>query len=267
MVSMFGNIREEHVRSDPFPHVMTTQALDPELYRELAATYPDTRFICADMAGKNNMPEALSASYALEDGILSPVWREFIEYHHSAAFYRDVVRVAGHQIRQVHPDLETKAGKPLDEFTVAPRRSGKDADVLVECQFGINTPVTAPSRVRGVHVDSPKKIYNALLYMRLDDDDSQGAHMELCRFKGEPRFHGVSVDDDAVDVVDHVIYQANTMIFMVNSPFALHGVSPRQPTRHIRRYLNFLAEFRDQVFDLDPYQDRETPWALTMGGG
>ncbi len=91
-----------------------------------------------------------------------------------------------------------------------------------------------------------------------------GAYRELYRFKDKPRFRGVSVPDDAVDTVSHVVYQVNTMIFMVNSPFALHGVSPRHPTPHIRRYLNFLAEFREPIFDLAPYQDKEEPWALTM---
>lgn len=111
-------------------------------------------------------------------------------------------------------------------------------------------------------MDRTKKIFNAILYMRLDEDDSDGGHLEICRFRDKPRFRAVTCPDDAVEVVDHIIYRANTLIFMINSPFALHGVSARYPTPHIHRYINFLAAFREPIFDLAPYQDNETPWAL-----
>jgi len=81
---------------------------------------------------------------------------------------------------------------------------------------------------------------------------------------------GASAPEDTPTIADKAnTARMNTLIFMVNSPFALHAVSHRQPTRHIRRYINFLAEFREQVFDLNPYQDTETPWALSLhkGGG
>ncbi|MDA0306672.1 MAG: hypothetical protein O3B76_10390 [Proteobacteria bacterium] len=98
------------------------------------------------------------------------------------------------------------------------------------------------------------------------EDDSDGGDLQICKFTGHPRFHDqVLVSDEHVDVVDHVEYKANTLIFMVNSAHALHGISSRQPTRHIRRYINFLAELRIPVFDLAPYQETGTPWAL-MGG-
>ena len=50
----------------------------------------------------------------------------------------------------------------------------------------------------------------------------------------------------------------NTLIFMINSPYALHGLSPRYPTPHIQRTIYFLAEFHGPVFDLKPYQDDTT---------
>ena len=137
---------------------------------------------------------------------------------------------------------------------MAPRPSGIDADVLVDCQFGINTPVSSPSRVRGFHLDSPKKLYNALLYMRAEEDDSDGGDLQICRFHDQPQFHKVTAPDDAVEVVDHVRYEANAFAFMVNSPAALHGVTPRMATPHLRRYINFLAELREPIFDLSPYQ-------------
>ena len=130
-------------------------------------------------------------------------------------------------------------------------------------QFGINTPVREASRVRGVHVDNPMKIFNALLYMRLDEDDSEGGEFQICKFTGRPRFHDqVLVSDEHVEVVNQIPYRANDLAFVINSMHALHAVSPRQPTPHIRRYVNFLAELRIPIFDLKPYQDTGTPWAV-----
>jgi len=45
-------------------------------------------------------------------------------------------------------------------------------------------------------------------------------------------------------------------------PPAQHGVTPRQPTPHIRRYINFLAERRIPVFDLYPCREAGAPWAV-----
>ena len=265
MVSLVGNIKDGDIRAEPFPHVCSTAALRPGHYRKLAETFPDVVAACPELLTKNNSGEAFSALEAREGGFLSPAWREFIDYHYSRAFYLDVIRLLGDQMRKVHPHLEAQLGKPLESLTVAPRPTPGNADVLVECQFCINTPVRKVSRVRGVHVDSPKKLFNALLYMRLDEDDVAGGDLDLCRFRDKPRFQQVSVPDEAVEIVDHVPYRANTLILIINSPFALHGVTPRRPTHHIRRYFNFLAELRQPIFDLAPYQDRQTPWALMAG--
>ena len=266
MAGVFANIKDEHIRQQPFPHACIPGALDQDYYDKLVDGFPDTSLICDDIWADNNLHYAMSCTRARKMGILTPAWEKFVEYHHSTAFWLDVVAAMGDHMRQCHPDLEDRLGKPLESLTAGPRFIDQEADVLLECQFGINTPVREPSRVRGVHVDSPMKIFNGLLYMRLDEDDSEGGEFQICKFTGNPRFHDqVLVSDDDVEVVDHVPYRANTLTFMVNSVHALHAVSPRQPTTHIRRYVNFLAELRIPIFDLGPYQETGTPWAL-MGG-
>lgn len=90
--------------------------------------------------------------------------------------------------------------------------------------------------------------------MRNEEDDTTGSNLQICRFRDRPEFRDVTVDDACVDVVDQIDYRANSLIIWVNSPYALHGVTDREPTRRIRRYINFLAELREPVFDLTPYQ-------------
>jgi hypothetical protein len=259
LISVFSNINEENFREYPYSYVITTQALDPAYYQELATNFPDVSTILSEGLGKNNVLILLPTLKFLAKGLLAPIWQEFIEYHHSPAFFQEMVGIFGDQIRQAHPDLEARLGKSLESLTVSARGSGIDTDVSIECQFGLNTPVSTPSRVRGFHVDNPKKISNAILYMPLDEDTSEGGHFQIGRFRGQPKFQGVSVSDEEVEVVDHVIYQANTLISMINTPFALHAVSPRMPTPHPRRYINFLAELRKPIFDLAPFQDSDTP--------
>lgn len=90
--------------------------------------------------------------------------------------------------------------------------------------------------------------------MRTDQDDSEGGHLQLCRFRGEPKLRKVVAADDDVELVDHVTYEPNALVFMINAPCAVHGVSLGKPTPHIRRYVNFLAELREPIFDLERYQ-------------
>jgi hypothetical protein len=161
-------------------------------------------------------------------------------------------------------------------LTVQPR-SAKDrgADLSIEFQFAINTPVQTASRVRARHVDNAKKLFSGLFYMREPDDDSVGGDLEICRWRATPEFknayvpgHQISnthVHDNQVDLVDTVEYRANMLVMFVNSPFAVHGVTMRQPTPHFRRYINFIAEVREPLYDMMQYQNRADPWALMMG--
>ena len=56
-----------------------------------------------------------------------------------------------------------------------------------------------------------------------------------------------------------VKYGANTLLIFVNSPFAVHGVTERQPTPHLRRYINMIGEVREPLYDFKQYQDNATP--------
>ena len=44
-----------------------------------------------------------------------------------------------------------------------------------------NSPVRTPSTVRGPHLDSPFKLFAALLYFRAPEDDSSGGDLEFVR--------------------------------------------------------------------------------------
>ncbi|MGH8612994.1 MAG: 2OG-Fe(II) oxygenase [Gammaproteobacteria bacterium] len=174
----------------------------------------------------------------------------------SAFFFDEVLRHIGEHIRALHPALEAQIGR-LDQASIGWRRPGAIEDVVLDCQFGINSPLDRPSRVRSVHCDHHHKLFNALLYMRTDDDDSTGGDLVLYQLRGA-RIWGhkgdpYGIPDDHVTQVAQIPYRANTLVLFVNSPISLHGVSERQPTKHVHRYLNFLAHTRVPLFEAPAY--------------
>ena len=287
MTSILDRITEEHIHSDPFPYLTTTEALEPSYYESLAAHFPDLSDIVRmkghdemrQRLSKNNALIHMSGQYAFTDDIqIDPVWQEFLRFHFSNDFFRQIIAHLGDGIRRSYPDLEQRLGKSLEELTVQPRYTeDQGADIRIEIQFAFNTPVREASRVRSLHVDDSRKLFAGLFYMRTPEDDSIGGDLEICRWRGEPRFknayvpgrqvENTHIQDHQVDLVHTVKYRANTLLIFVNSPFAVHGVTERQPTPHIRRYINIIAEFREPLYDFEQYRENPMPWALMMGGG
>lgn len=209
----------------------------------------------------------MSGLHAFSDEIpIDPIWQDFMRIHFSTDFFQQIIRHLGDGVRESHPDLEDRLGKRLEDLTVQPRHTEDvGADLWIDAQFAINTPVREATSVRCRHVDDPKKLFAGLFYMPALDDNSIGGDLEICRWREAPRFQSVFVQNDKVDLVDIVKYQANTLLVFINSAQAVHGVTVRQPTSQVRRYVNFIAEFREPIYDLQQYQEDSVPWALTMG--
>jgi hypothetical protein len=145
-------------------------------------------------------------------------------------------------------------GTPLEECSLAVRNGGEEADLYFDVQIGVNSPVTRRSRVRAIHVDNPVKIFNALLYMRHPDDSVDGGDLGMYGWHGARRYTRVSVVENDAFQVSTVPYARNRMLLFHNSPDSLHGVTPREKTPIVRRYINFLLEARLPLFDLSANQ-------------
>lgn len=59
------------------------------------------------------------------------------------------------------------------------------------------------------------------VYTRLEEDFTENGHLGIRRFGDKPRFKEVPAPNDAAAIVDPVMDQANTLIFMINPPYAL----------------------------------------------
>lgn len=249
----------------PYPHLVVRNALAPDVYAELEASFP-AEDIVLDGRRKLDTWFDYPACKAVANAEIAPIWREFMAHHTSSAFFQELLQVAGPALRQLHPDLERRLGKPLEHAVVGRRPGGRDnplapgADVSMESQFYLNYS-RQPRVVRGPHVDRPSELFAALLYFRRADDPSTGGCLEVCEAKSPDLYDGrrgvristlpAEIDDDLVTTVKVVDYQPNTLVLFLNSNQSVHAVSPRSPTEVPRRHINFCCDLNFDLFDFD----------------
>lgn len=251
--SLLGNVAAADISDRPFAHIAATNVLAPERYDRLQASFPSLEKMgggpATETAAMENAALRLSSKAVLKDSSITPEWREFFDYHTSAAFWGDIVRLLGDRLRAAHPGLERRVGKPLQDFAVGRRGESGAADIRLECQFVVNTPLRQASSVKTPHVDKRETLFAGLFYMRADGDETPGGDLDLYEWKRKPRFlpYRMILPRDVAQV-GSVAYAANSFAGFVNSAAAVHGVSPRMPTTRVRRYINLVAEVPFHLF-------------------
>jgi len=246
---LLAGVHRAAVTREPFAHLARGGAVDPGVYEALSASFPPLEsFLAPREVGGSNRAVRRNAVRVAADPGTPPVWREFFAHHTSADYWRDVVRLFAGHFRRAFPDLEARIGRPYEQWRIAPRGADPDADVRLDCQFVVNTPVTVRSSVKTAHVDKGDKIFSALFYVPDPRETGAGGDLELYAWRRAPRFvkHRVLARD--VAVVRTVPYAANTCVAFVNSPRSVHGVTPRDATDVPRRYVNLIAEVRVRAF-------------------
>lgn len=250
--SVLKNVSVSDFRWEPFPHLAVRNALDPGYYRSLMEAFPSIDVVnVAKRPLVNNNDCFMGAVDVVKSSHVEQMWKDFFAYHVSPDFLREAIALVGEPLRKLYPDLENSIGKKLGDLTSTVADSGNDADAYIQCQFGMNSPVIQESSVRTAHVDKPEKIFNALLYCRAPDDPTPGGDLILYKFKGKPAFYDKrTAMPTRIEEVLSVPYEANTLVLFLNSPLSVHGVRPRPPTPHIRRYINFQVELSNGLFGI-----------------
>ena len=246
---LLSDITTEDIVKEPFLHFVRTKAVPTAVYEQLAVGFPSLETIVGRGAEVgSNVAVRMSSKEVLNDRRIPYLWREFFAYYTSAAYWREVVRVFARDFRREFPGLEDRVGRAYEDWRVVPRGCDGEAEVRLDCQFVMNTPVVKPSSVKTPHVDLCDKIFSALLYFRDPADIAAGGDLDLYRWRRKPRFVKHRVLERDVEHVQTVKYAANAYICFVNSESAVHGVSPRGVTSIPRRYINFIAELPVKAF-------------------
>ena len=75
-------------------------------------------------------------------------------------------------------------------------------------------------------------------------------------YEGAPLMTRQQINGQCVEAHTVVPYRKNTLVLFINSLFAVHGVTPRRPTPHTRKFLNITGDVSEPLFDIAPFQER-----------
>jgi hypothetical protein len=256
-MSVLRRAQASDVASHPYPFVVVHDALPTDLCDALIGEYPSLGILGVD-AAENNSRWSVPALDASRNAGIARVWKDFVAYHASPAFFDECVRVFGDHIVRLYPRVFSNlAALRSMRLGIRDREPIDDCDFFLDAQISGNTPVTEAGSVKSIHVDSEHKLLSGLLYLRAPQDDSIGGDLDVLRLRRDltdaqrrRRFDGMFIDDDLVEQVMRVPYRRNTLFMFVNGPDSLHGVTVRQPTRHPRLFLNLVGETRVKLFDV-----------------
>ncbi len=219
---------------DPYPHFVIENALPQDVYDRLEQEWPGEQLLSTEPFD-SGICYRLKADEMLKPGKVSNLWKEFTEYHTSMAFYNQMLEVFGDFIPYV------------EDLTLGPRGWDKGNDKIgTDCQTVMHKPIDFSSRT--AHIDNPREIYAALLYMPYKDDKSTGGDFQIHKteqdIKEVNKNGGREVNEKAGTIYKTVPYKANTLVvFCNNSAKCVHSVSARKDAVMHRRSVNIIAEF------------------------
>lgn len=268
-LSVLAKLRPDDLHLEPFPHMAIENCLDEKIYQELEDTYmPTAEMMRLDfhhpapgqMTPNNERRQISARAVVTGEAKVSNIWKEFIEYHTSKEYFHQLLDICEAATIAAAPDLEQRLGGTLRDATVGVRRVDDErADIVLDCQPGINTPVSEICSVIGPHLDNPLELYAGLLYFRDRFDDSEGGEFVIQKWRSvEPRLFGKHriLPEDVIDCA-YVPYRANQFAFFINTINTIHAVTPRQKTDWVRRLVNIIVEVYpscpEGVFETAPY--------------
>ncbi|NCF70219.1 MAG: hypothetical protein GWP59_00815 [Chlamydiales bacterium] len=239
---------------DPFPYLVIEEALDSQLYEQIEKAYPDFLKHNPQFKKWNNKRVQIYGADFISNPNFDSVLKDFVAYHLSNQFYKEVCELFSEAISSFHPKLEQRLGTKVSEIKTG-IRTQKHSNLFLDCQVGINTPVQEKCSVRGAHLDDKKKFYVGLFYLKDVADISEGGDLLLYKVKdnypnldSDPNWGSNVVQDaSAIEVVARVPYEANTFIIFLNTPYSFHGVSEREKTPYPRRLINIIGDFSEDV--------------------
>ncbi len=245
--SILRNADSLVVESHPFPHVVIIDAISNHHADLLTSKFPINTFNLK----KNNYRYDISANDLANFPDISKDWKEFINFHCSKDFFLQLANLF-----KEHLPFEALQKGDINQFKTGIRfaDSPADNDILLDAQISINTPVIQMGSVRKIHVDNTNKLFSGLFYLRQANDDSNGGNLQLFSWKRgisnkeKIKLYQEGVQKKYCKLEKEIKYQNNICILFLNSLDALHSVSPREETGHVRTFVNLVGELPYDIF-------------------
>jgi len=248
--SVLQNFTPECLKLDPFPYIHIPQVLPWDLYEILEAEYPEQYVTKGVDHGFG------TARYQQHDfdykKIVSKTWRKFIDYNTGINFKNELITIFKEAI-QLH--YSTTHGWPEDLYTkyinadVTPRMQNKKGAIKMEMQFVCNA--IDKVQIRKPHVDQSRELFACLFYFKKPEDKGTDGGLNVYRSLASNQWRketGRNAVAEDIKAVDHIPYARNTLVCFLNTINSLHGVTPRENPKTIRRYINIDGHVDEKLF-------------------
>lgn len=255
-MSLLKNLSSKDVESSPYVHIAKDDILSEELCTKLIDEFPSLDDLNIDKKAESKRFLYNSRQVASNDKI-SQTWKDTIAYFCSPESFYDITSLFADELMRLYPDV-FPSREAIKKLRIGVRGIDNyyEKDVLIDAQIRGNTGDSKSSVVQKPHIDSDYKVYSGLLYLRPEDDDTEGGNHEMRRLK--PSYaelplkekrklfidRGTYIEPDCTEIEKTVSYKRNNLLVFVNSFNAIHSVSERAPTKCTRKFLAFTAEMR-----------------------
>ena len=248
--NLLQKAKKTNIVLNPYPHIIIEDALPEDVYEQLSDEFPETADICFHHSGgiqpilQNKMYQ-MNGIKSIDNPKVSTLWQDFVRFHVSKEFYDHFIKIFGDTIKQIHPWLEKKTKKKLEDFKSGLRKRDK-GDILLDAQIRINSPVLTKSSVKGIHLDAKTQLFGGMLYMRDDSDKSSGGQLRMHKHRGQ--YYGqleqpkINLISKRFETLATVPYKKNLFVLFLCNQYAFHSVADRDETEYPRRLVNIIGE-------------------------
>ena len=251
--SFLSTLSPSQIIHEPFPHIVVDKMLPEPLCQQLIREFPRLDVFTKGQPYGDNQKRYYHAIHALAEGHLSPAWKTMVSDFLFQSTWVEAYRLFRSAILTEYPDFEAQYGNPED-FRIGTRFRDDPAacDMLLNSFLLIHTPIHGQACVeRGPHYKMFKTLYVGYLFLRPEEDDSEGGDLELFSIKPGAKIQlnqRHTVDRELLQLEKVIPYRANTFVLFLNTSRSIQGVSLRSPTRFPMMHLHFNAYFRKPLF-------------------
>lgn len=252
-MSFLEKISADQVRAHPFPHVVAENVLDPDLCDQLIAQFPRQEIITGGQSPATTTKYYLHVGDSERDSRVSPLWKQTLVDLVQPDVWHDLVRIFGDSLLREYPDFEKRYGA-LAGLRIGNRRADdySDKDVLLDSKALIHTPASeAPEFERLPHLKHFTTVFLAYLFLRPNDDNSEGADFDFYSIKpGKPILLGrrKSASPGQLKLETRVPYRKNTLVMFLNTPRSFQGVTARSSSPTPYMSLHFTAHVGSRLY-------------------
>lgn len=253
-MSFLENISPDQVRAHPFPHVVVENVIDQELCDQLIAQFPQQEIIAGTQRHAKTTKYYLNAEQSQRDSRVTPLWKQTLLDLVQPNVWHSLVRIFGDSLLREYPDFEGRYGA-LSGFRIGNRRQEdfSNKDVLLDSKALIHTPVFDSSEIERLpHLKDFRTVFLAYLFLRPDDDKSEGADFDFYSVRpGKPILLGPRQTAKPVQLKleTRVPYRKNTLVMFLNTPRSFQGVTARSASVKPYVALHFTAHLPSRLYN------------------